>query len=102
MQSAVIVDIVRTPLGRRNGQFKESHPVDMAAHVLKALMDRNDFDPELIEDVIMGTCRRSASRVSILLGTRRSPQACRRPHPAPPSIVSAAVHNRQLTSRPKA
>ena len=54
MQSAVIVDIVRTPLGRRNGQFKESHPVDMAAHVLKALIDRNDFDPELIEDVIMG------------------------------------------------
>ncbi len=54
MQSAVIVDIVRTPLGRRNGQFKESHPVDLAAHVLKALIDRNDFDPELVEDVIMG------------------------------------------------
>ncbi len=54
MQSAVIVDIVRTPLGRRNGQLKESHPVDLAAHVLKALMDRNDVDPALVEDVIMG------------------------------------------------
>lgn len=54
MNSAVIVDVVRTPLGRRNGQFKESHPVDMAAHVIAALMERNDVDPELIEDVIMG------------------------------------------------
>ena len=54
MNSAVIVDIVRTPLGRRNGQFKESHPVDMAAHVIAALMQRNDIDPSLIEDVIMG------------------------------------------------
>jgi acetyl-CoA acyltransferase len=54
MQSAVIVDIVRTPLGRRNGQFKDSHPVDLAAHVLRELMQRNDIDPELIEDVIMG------------------------------------------------
>ena len=54
MNSAVIVDVVRTPLGRRNGQFKESHPVDMAAHVIAALMARNDLDPQLIEDVIMG------------------------------------------------
>lgn len=54
MNSAVIVDAVRTPLGRRNGQFKDEHPVDLAAHVLKALVERNDFDPALIEDVVMG------------------------------------------------
>ncbi len=54
MRSAVIVDIVRTPLGRRNGKLKDWHPVELAAHTLKALQQRNDFDPALVEDVIMG------------------------------------------------
>ncbi len=54
MADAVIVDIVRTPLGRRNGGLKEVHPVDLAAHVLRALIERNDLDPALIDDVIMG------------------------------------------------
>ncbi|MGA0863578.1 MAG: thiolase family protein [Ilumatobacteraceae bacterium] len=54
MQNAVIVDVIRTPLGKRNGRLKDWHPVDLAAQTLKALVDRNDLDPELIEDVIMG------------------------------------------------
>ena len=54
MQNAVIVDAVRTPLGKRNGKLKDVHPVDMAAHTLRALIARNDLDPALIEDVIMG------------------------------------------------
>src|SRR5436190_1512929 len=54
MATAVIVDAVRTPLGRRNGKLKDTHPVDLAAHVLKALVERNHLDPALVEDVIMG------------------------------------------------
>ena len=54
MPTAVIVDAVRTATGRRNGQLKDWHPVDLAAETLKALVDRNDLDPALIEDVIMG------------------------------------------------
>ncbi len=54
MQSAVIVDVVRTPLGRRNGTLKDWHPVDLAAHTLQALVERTDLDPALVEDVIMG------------------------------------------------
>ena len=54
MKSAVIVDAVRTPVGRRNGVFKDIHPVDLAAIPLEAVVSRNDLDPELIEDVIMG------------------------------------------------
>jgi acetyl-CoA acyltransferase len=54
MQNAVIVDAVRTPLGKRNGKLKDVHPVELAAHTLRALAERNDFDPALIEDVIMG------------------------------------------------
>jgi acetyl-CoA acyltransferase len=54
MPSAVIVDAVRSPLGRRNGKLKDVHPVDLAAHSLSALVERNDLDPALVEDVIMG------------------------------------------------
>lgn len=54
MTTAVIVDAVRTPIGRRNGVFKDIHPVDLAAIPLEALVERNDLDPAQIEDVIMG------------------------------------------------
>jgi acetyl-CoA acyltransferase len=54
MPTAVIVDAVRSPLGRRNGKLKDVHPVDLAAHVLRAIVERNDLDPALVEDVIMG------------------------------------------------
>jgi acetyl-CoA acyltransferase len=51
---AVIVDAIRTPLGRRNGKLSGWHPVDLAAHVLRALVERNDLDPAVVDDVIMG------------------------------------------------
>jgi acetyl-CoA acyltransferase len=54
MPTAVIVDAVRTPLGRRNGKLKDWLPTDLAAHTLRTLVDRNDLDPALVEDVIMG------------------------------------------------
>jgi len=54
MPNAVIVDALRTPLGRRNGKLKDQHPVDLSARVLKAIVERNDLDPALVEDVIMG------------------------------------------------
>src|SRR5919198_3119113 len=54
LREAVIVDAVRTPVGRRNGRLKDWHPVDLASEVLRALVERNDLDPALIEDVVMG------------------------------------------------
>ena len=54
MQNAVIVDTLRTPLGKRNGRLKDWHPVDLAGTALKALVERTGIDPELIDDVIMG------------------------------------------------
>src|SRR5919106_4836451 len=54
MATAVVVDAVRTPLGKRNGKLKDTHSVDLAAHALEALVQRNDLDPALVEDVIMG------------------------------------------------
>jgi len=54
MTTAVIVDAVRTPGGRRNGKLRGWHAVDLAAEPLKALAERNDLDPALVDDVIMG------------------------------------------------
>ena len=51
---AFIVDAVRTPVGRRGGGLSQVHPADLGAHVLKAIVDRNDFDPAAVEDVIFG------------------------------------------------
>jgi len=54
MPNAVIIDAVRTPVGRRGGRLSGWHAVDLAAQPLKALLERNDLDPAVIEDVIMG------------------------------------------------
>ena len=54
MTTAVIVDAVRTPTARRNGKYKDIHPVDLAAIPLRALVERNNLDAALIDDVIMG------------------------------------------------
>ena len=51
---AVIVDAMRTPLGRREGMLKNWHPVDLLGHTLSALVQRNKLNPELIDDVIAG------------------------------------------------
>ncbi len=51
---AVIVDVVRTAGGRRNGQLSGWHPVELAAEILRALAERNDLDPAVVDDVIMG------------------------------------------------
>src|SRR5439155_27065757 len=54
MPDAVIIDAVRTPIGKRNGVLGAVHAVDLAAAPLRALVERNDLDPALIEDVVMG------------------------------------------------
>ncbi len=54
MPTAVIVDAVRTAGGKRNGRLSGWHPADLAAETLTALTERNQLDPALIDDVIMG------------------------------------------------
>ncbi len=54
MTTAVIVDAIRTPGGKRNGRLRGWHAVDLAAETLRALAKRNDLDPALVDDVIMG------------------------------------------------
>ena len=54
MAEAVIVEAVRTPIGKRGGSLKDVRPDDLAAHVLRAIVARTGIKPALIEDVILG------------------------------------------------
>src|ERR1700729_1532096 len=67
MKEAVIIDAVRTPLGRRDGLLKSWHPVDLLGFTLKGLVTRNKLDPALIDDVIAG-CVMQVSEQSLNVG----------------------------------
>ncbi len=67
MPEAVIVDAVRTPGGKRNGQLKDWHPASLAAHVLKAIEERNNLDPAIVDDVVMG-CVMQVGEQSLNIG----------------------------------
>lgn len=54
MREAVIVEAVRTPIGRRNGVLSGIRPDELAAMVLRAVVERAGISPEMVEDVIMG------------------------------------------------
>ncbi|HEY1626929.1 MAG TPA: acetyl-CoA C-acetyltransferase [Streptosporangiaceae bacterium] len=54
MAEAYIAGAIRTAIGRRNGGLSGVHPVDLAAHSLRALIERTGIDPAAVDDVIMG------------------------------------------------
>ena len=53
-RQAVIVDAIRTPMGKRDGILRNWHPVDLLAHTLGGLVQRNRLKPEMVDDVIAG------------------------------------------------
>ncbi|MCU1371894.1 MAG: putative acetyl-CoA acyltransferase [Ilumatobacteraceae bacterium] len=67
MATAVIVDAVRTAGGKRYGKLSGWHAADLAAETLKALAERNNLDPALVEDVIMG-CVMQVGNQSVNVG----------------------------------
>jgi acetyl-CoA acyltransferase len=54
VRDAVIVEAVRTPVGKRNGGLSGIHPVDLSAHVLRSLAERAGIDPAVVDDVVWG------------------------------------------------
>jgi acetyl-CoA acetyltransferase family protein len=54
MREAVIVDAIRTPVGRRDGALKSWHPVDLLGHTLKTIVQRSKLDPARVDDVVAG------------------------------------------------
>ncbi|MCL7452281.1 MAG: thiolase family protein [Anaerolineae bacterium] len=73
MREVVIIDAVRSPVGRHNGSLSSVRPDDLLAEVLKALMERTGVDPALVEDVYAGCGNqagednRDVARMSALL-----------------------------------
>jgi acetyl-CoA acyltransferase len=67
MTTAVIVDAVRTAGGKRNGKLRNWHAVDLASETLKAVVERNNLDPALVDDVIMG-CVMQVGEQSLNIG----------------------------------
>jgi len=53
---AFLVDAARTPVAKRNGGLRDIHPADLGAHVIRTLVERNDFDPSAVDDVVFGVC----------------------------------------------
>ncbi|MEO8638608.1 MAG: thiolase family protein [Chloroflexota bacterium] len=72
-RSPVVVDGLRTPFGRYGGALREVRPDDMAAHVIRALLERTGVDPGAVDDVILGAANqagednRNVGRMAALL-----------------------------------
>jgi 3-oxoadipyl-CoA thiolase len=58
-RTPVVIDGLRTPFGRYGGALKDVRPDDLAAHVVRAVVDRTGIDPAGIDDVIMGAANQS-------------------------------------------
>ncbi|NMM87551.1 acetyl-CoA acetyltransferase [Rhodococcus sp. SRB_17] len=54
MSEVYIVDAIRTPIGKRGGALSAVHPIDLGAHVVKAVVERTGIDPADVDDVIFG------------------------------------------------
>ncbi|HNH79944.1 MAG TPA: acetyl-CoA C-acyltransferase, partial [Anaerolineales bacterium] len=73
MNTPVIIDAIRTPIGALGGILSSVRPDDMAAHVIKAILERNQIDPALIEEVFLGCANqagednRNVARMAALL-----------------------------------
>ncbi|MEB3068714.1 thiolase family protein [[Mycobacterium] vasticus] len=67
MAEAVIVEAVRSPIGKRNGGLSGVHPAELSAQVLNGLVQRAGVDPELVDDVIWG-CVMQAGEQALDIG----------------------------------
>ncbi|WP_031940680.1 thiolase family protein, partial [Prescottella defluvii] len=54
MPEVYIVDAIRTPIGKKNGGLAPVHPIDLGAHIIKALVERTGIDPSNVDDVVFG------------------------------------------------
>ncbi|HEY8490205.1 MAG TPA: thiolase family protein [Dehalococcoidia bacterium] len=85
MRDVVIVEAVRTPIGRRGGKLSGVHAVDLAAHVLREVVRRAGIEPGTVEDVVMG-CVSQAGEQSTNIG-RNAVLAAGFPYTVPGTTV---------------
>ena len=87
MRDAVIVEAVRTPIGkgRASGSLHGIHPVDLLAHSLRAIIDRTGIEPALVDDVIGGIVTQAGEQAANV--TRRAALAAGFPESVPATTV---------------
>jgi acetyl-CoA acetyltransferase family protein len=95
IRDAVIVDTLRTPIGRRKGKLAGWHPTDLLAHALVALLERTGVDPGRIDDVVGGCVTQSGEQSTNV--TRNAWVAA-----GLPQAVSATTVDRQCGSSQQA
>ena len=105
-RTPVVVDGLRTPFGRYGGALREVRPDDMAAHVIRALLERTGVDPAAVDDVILGAANqagednRNVGRMAALLAGMPIEVAWRNRQP-PVRVGDAGGHRRRpCRSRP--
>jgi acetyl-CoA acyltransferase len=69
MRDAVIVEAVRTPVGKRDGGLSGVHPTNLSAHVLQALAERSGIDPAIVDDVIWGCVSQAQEQAACIART---------------------------------
>ena len=95
MREAVIVDTLRTPIGKRKGALSGWHPTDLLGFALNALVDRTGVDPERIDDVVGGCVTQVGEQSTNVIrnawvGGRPAAVRCR-----PPRSTASAARSQQ-------
>lgn len=93
MPKAVIVDAVRTAIGKRNGALRNTHPVDLGAAVLKGLIDRKGLDPAMLDDILFGCVVQAGEQSSNI--ARWSALAAGLPESVPGTTIDRACGSSQ-------
>ncbi|MDG3011109.1 thiolase family protein [Rhodococcus sp. D2-41] len=69
MRDAVIVEAVRTPIGRRAGALSQTHPAELSAHILRSVVERSGVAAEEIDDVIWGCVMQASEQAGNIART---------------------------------
>ncbi|NKU37565.1 hypothetical protein GS887_26850 [Rhodococcus hoagii] len=77
MPEVYIVDAIRTPIGKKNGGLAPVHPIDLGAHIIKALVERTGIDPSNVDDVVFGCVDAIGGQAGNIARLYGWPRACR-------------------------
>lgn len=98
-KAAYIVDVLRTPGGRRRGALAGMHPADLGAVSVDALLARTGIDPAAVDDLIFGCVSQIGEQSSQVARSVVLASSLPQSVPRSPSIASAAPRSRRCISR---
>lgn len=101
LRDVYLVDAVRTPIGRYAGVLAGTRPDDLAAHVVRGVIDRtsSDLDPARVDDGLLGKPNGAGEETATWAAWRCCSPVCPSPSPGPPSTGCAAPEWRPSARR---